>query len=192
VLGARDGLSSKRPFKPPGKDASPMKLKLRFPRSTISKWAARYSYPSDADIENVVAPAARRQGFLTREQFLAIAEWKTVRSRSRCRRNDDGFVREVTRAALSSKNERFKIEVLRLLDGIDWPTASVILHFCDRGRYPILDVRALWSLGVAVPPPVGFHFWMEYTEFLRGVASDAGVSMRTLDRALWQYSKVNQ
>jgi hypothetical protein len=26
--------------------------------------------------------------------------------------------------------------------------------------------------------------------FLRGVSADAGDSMRTLDRALWQYSKV--
>ncbi len=168
-----------------------MKFKLRFPRSAIEKWAGQYSDPVDAEIENVVAPAARRQGFLTREQFLAIAEWKTARSRSRCLENDDAYVREVTRAALSSKDERFKIEVLRLLDGVDWPTASVILHFCDRGRYPILDVRALWSLGVAAPR-VGFRLWMEYTEFLRGVARDAEVSMRTLDRALWQYSKENQ
>jgi hypothetical protein len=86
----------------------------------------------------------------------------------------------------------FKIEVFRLLDGVDWPTASVILHFCDRGQYPILDVRALWSLGVAARPTLGFPLWMEYTGFLRGVARNAEVSMRTLDRALWQYSKVNQ
>jgi hypothetical protein len=169
-----------------------MKFKLRFSPSAIEKWAARYSDPVDAEIENVVAPAARRQGFLTREQFLAIAEWKTPRSRPRCMSNDAAFVREVTGAALASKNERFKIEALRLLEGVEWPTASVILHFCDRGRYPILDVRALWSLGVAVPPPMGFRLWMEYTEFLRGVARDAGVSMRTLDRALWQYSKARQ
>jgi hypothetical protein len=40
--------------------------------------------------------------------------------------------------------------------------------------------------------PAGHRFpvWMEYTRFLRGVSADAGVSMRTLDRALWQYSKV--
>jgi hypothetical protein len=99
-------------------------------------------------------------------------------------------VKEVTGAALRSKNERFKIEVLRLLDGVDWPTASVILHFCDRGQYPIVDVRALWSLGVTTPPAIDFPVWMEYTQFLRGVSADAGVSMRTLDRALWQYSKV--
>jgi hypothetical protein len=33
---------------------------------------------------------------------------------------------------------------------------------------------------------------MAYTEFLRGVAAKAGVSMRTLDKALWQYSKEKQ
>jgi hypothetical protein len=31
---------------------------------------------------------------------------------------------------------------------------------------------------------------MEYTQLLRGFSVDASVSMRTLDRALWQYSKV--
>jgi hypothetical protein len=67
-----------------------MRFKLRFPHSENEKWAAQYSYASDAAIEDV-APAARRQG---------------------------------------------------------------------------------------------------YTQFLRGVSVDAGVSMRTLDRALWQYSKV--
>jgi hypothetical protein len=169
-----------------------MNFKLRFPRSAIAKWAARYSDPVDAEIENVVAPAARGQGYLTREQFLAIAKWKTPRSRPRCQRNDAEFVRAATGAALASKNERFKIETLRLLQGVEWPTASVILHFCDEGPYPILDVRALWSLGIVRPPAVGFRLWMEYTEYLRGIASSAGVSMRSLDRALWQYSKERQ
>ncbi len=37
--------------------------------------------------------------------------------------------------------------VLRFLDGVEWPTASTILHFCGARPYPILDYRALWSLG---------------------------------------------
>jgi hypothetical protein len=37
-----------------------------------------------------------------------------------------------------------------------------------------------------------FSFWWEYTQFCRKLAAEAGVSMRTLDRALWQYSKENQ
>ena len=121
-----------------------------------------------------------------------MAEWKTPRSRPRCEANDADYVEEVTRAAFGSKNERFKIDALRLLSGVEWPTASVLLHFCDEGRYPILDVRALWSLGIRKAPSYGFAFWREYTNFLRGVSSDATVSMRTLDRALWQYSKERQ
>ena len=169
-----------------------MRFKLRFPVSAIEKWADGFSDASDSVIERAIAPAARQQGYLMRGQFLVMAEWKSPRSRSRCEKNDAEYVEEVTRAALSSKNERFKVQALRLLDGVEWPTASVILHFCDRGRYPILDVRALWSAGLDATPSYGFPLWMEYTEFLRGISTDAGVSMRTLDKALWQYSKAKQ
>lgn len=102
-------------------------------------------------------------------------------------------MREVTGAALAARDERFKIEVLTLLTGVGWPTASVILHFCDRGRYPILDFRALWSLGLARPPAVyGFPFWDAYCRCTRDLADSTGVGMRVLDRALWAYSRENQ
>lgn len=169
-----------------------LKFRLRFPVSAVGKWAERFSDASDAFIEKDIAPAVRRQGYLTRDQFLRIAEWKTARSRPRCERNTDAYVREVTGAALGSTYEGFKINALRLLEGVEWPTASVILHFCDRGRYPILDVRALWASGLDKPPSHSFALWMAYTEYLRGVAERAGVSMRTLDKALWQYSKEKQ
>jgi len=58
--------------------------------------------------------------------------------------------------------------------------------------FPILDVRALWSAGLDATPSYGFALWREYTEFLRGISTDAGVTMRTVDKALWQYSKVKQ
>jgi hypothetical protein len=169
-----------------------MKLSLRFDAAEIPAWAARYPSAGDATVENIVAPAARKQRFLTKEQFLELAKWKSPRSQRRCDRNDAPYVEEVTRQALQSKNERFKIESLRLLDGVDWPTASVILHLCDEQPYPILDFRALWSLGVAAPPPYDFPFWSEYSIFTRALALKAIVSMRALDRALWQYSRERQ
>jgi hypothetical protein len=70
--------------------------------------------------------------------------------------------------------------------------ASVILHWGCHEPYPILDYRALWSLGIDSPPAYNFNFWWAYTQQCRGLAAQAGVSMRTLDRALWQYSKENQ
>src|SRR5437773_881772 len=78
------------------------------------------------------------------------------------------------------------------LDGVDWPTASVLLHFCDRQPYPVLDFRALWSLGISHPPTYTFEFWWAYASFTRQLAASSGESMRTVDRALWQYSKEHQ
>jgi hypothetical protein len=161
------------------------------PEAELSRWADRYSYPSDAEIEKIGA-SARARGYLERDEFLELCRWKTPRSQPRCEANSEEFVREVTRAAFGTRNAEFKVRVLLLLDGVGWPTASVILHLCDDDRYPILDVRALWSVGVRRPPPYTFPLWWEYTYFVRGVSDRTGLSMRAIDRALWQYSKERQ
>ena len=75
---------------------------------------------------------------------------------------------------------------------MSWPTASVILHLFHRDPYPILDYRALWSVSLEVPGQYTFSFWWSYVEFCRSLAASAELDMRTLDRALWQFSKENQ
>ena len=106
--------------------------------------------------------------------------------------NDEGYVTAITGFALQTKCERARIEVLTRLDGVGWPTASVILHFFHCDRYPILDFRALWSVGEEVPSQYKFDFWWRYVSFCRRVADRNGRNMRTLDRALWAYSAANQ
>lgn len=167
-------------------------FRLRFPEAQISYWTNRYPLGEDSVIENQVAPRARKRGYLTRDEFLAICRWKSPRSRPRCERNRDSFVREVTRISLSTSEEEVKIRVLLLLSGVSWPTASVILHLCDRGRYPVLDYRALWSLRIQSPPAYDFEFWAGYCDFIRAVADRTGHDIRTIDRALWQFSKERQ
>ena len=81
------------------------------------------------------------------------------------------------------------MRVLLLLSGVSWPVASVLLHFCDRAPYPILDVRALESLGVKAPSAYTFPFWLAYVETTRALSRKTGLSMRDLDRGLWQLSK---
>ena len=170
-----------------------MTFLLQFPESEISDWAHRFEFGGDAEIENGVAAPAKEQGFLTRDQFLRICRWKTQRSRKKCEKNDEGMVREATRIALAADHEPIKTAVLRSLNGVDWPTASTILHFCDARPYPILDFRALWSLGIKkYPAYVSDRFFQEYTEYVRSLSTSTGHSMRTIDRALWQYSKENQ
>jgi hypothetical protein len=50
-----------------------------------------------------------------------------------------------------------------------------------------------WSSGIEASTVLyNFEFWYQYTQFCRKLAQEAIVSMRELDRALWQYSKENQ
>jgi|GEM_PF-4284513 len=62
--------------------------------------------------------------------------------------NPEEFVREITTFCFSAAYEESKIGSLILLKGVQYPTASVILHFCVSDTYPILDFRAVWSLGM--------------------------------------------
>lgn len=166
-------------------------LRPRFPATEVERWASRFADVDDSRIERIAA-AARRRGFLLKAELVAVARWKTPRSRKRVAQNSESFVNAVTRTALSTPDERLRIEVLTLLDGVDWPTASVILHFCHAAPYPVLDYRAIWSLGVVKPPPYNFAFWREYTRACRRLAARSTGSMRTVDRALWQYAKERQ
>src|SRR5439155_14614238 len=106
-------------------------FRLRFPISELRSWAKRYDYEDNEDEKEIlpIAPAVKRRGYLTRKEFLTVCRWKTRRSQRHCRKNSPEFVREVTKCALSTPVERLRIEVLTLLDGVGWPTASVILHF---------------------------------------------------------------
>lgn len=165
---------------------------LRFDLSQIPYWARRYKDPNDAIVEREVVPYAKAFGCLNQKKLVRIAHWKSPRSSNLCNNNDEDFVREVTLVAFSSPHERLKIEVLTLLSGIDWKCASAILHFCSQERYPVLDFRALWSLTLDDPDTKCFEFWWRYTLICRKLAEEAGVSMRDLDRALWQYSKEKQ
>ena len=121
-----------------------------------------------------------------------VAKWKSARSAPRVLRNSEDYVREVTGFALTARDERARIEALTVLDGVLWPTASVVLHLFHADPYPILDFRALWSVSEKVPVQYTFPFWLRYVHFCRKLAEHHGVGMRVLDRALWQYSNVKQ
>jgi hypothetical protein len=167
-------------------------FQLRFPESEIVETAKRYSYARKE--ESLVADrrTVERAGHLTKEQLKDVALWKAPRAAGHVDKNDASFVEEMTHLALTAKDERARIEILTLIDGVQWPTASVILHLFHKDRYPILDFRALWSLGQDVPKVYTFDYWWPYVEFCRDLADRTKVDMRTLDRALWQYSKENQ
>jgi hypothetical protein len=174
-------------------------MQLRFPASGIQELSDRYVAelrPRDGrltdEITRTVFPSYERRGYLTKDEFLTVCEWKTPRSKSRCASNDPSLIQEVSRLVRTTSSEQLRIQVWTLLAGVKWPTASVFLHFAFPGKYPILDFRALWSLSTDVPSQYTFGFWQSYAKCCCDLSSQFGVSLRVLDQALWKYSELHQ
>lgn len=165
---------------------------LRFKPDQIAEYAGSYDYSmSDIDLAQY-AQQIQERGYLTKTDLERVAKWKSPRSAGHISKNSDEYVKAVTAMALQTDNEQLRIEALTLLDGVGLPTASVILHFYHKDRYPVLDFRALWSLSLEDSEKYSFEFWWNYTVICRSLATENHTDMRTLDKALWQYSKENQ
>lgn len=111
---------------------------------------------------------------------------------SRPARNGDAEIADALDLAMAARTERAAIAVLTGLSGVEIPVASAVLTVTDPDRYTILDFRALWSLHIE---RVGYYtagYYLAYLAACRSIASDAGVGLRTLDKALWQYSREHQ
>jgi hypothetical protein len=129
--------------------------------------------------------------FLDKPHFLKLGRWKSPRPIRWYEQNDAQTIEAITRAAIASTDERRKMDLLRQLRGVDYRVASTILHFAHPDRYMILDVRAKWSLGWDDRPDSP-QLWLDYTDRVRALARSLDVPLRTLDMALWEFSKRHQ
>jgi hypothetical protein len=163
-------------------------FRLQFPSQEIKSLARRFPASDDRRLL-VVGAAVRARGHYVREEFIEVCAWKTPRSRPRVAANTEAAVVEATGRALGSGDEAARFAALLELEGVGAPTASTLLYAAFPDDYPILDVRALESLGVKSRSTYPVSFWLEYLEVCRTLARDHGVSIRTLDKALWQHSK---
>lgn len=166
-------------------------MKLRFPESNIQHWAERYGPQSTETGFVRLKPKVQKRGYLTKNELQKVAYWKSPRSSGHVEKNDPDHIKDITSCAFTAKSERARIRVLSCLDGVGLPTASAILHLFHKDRYPIYDFRALWSIGER-NDDYSFSFWWDYVTFGRELADRNDIDMRTLDRALWQFSKENQ
>ena len=174
-----------------------MRMELRFCESEIDYWADCYTdfqRPSGRERENQVIGLRddiQQRSYLTRSELHKVAYWKTRNIFGRADltlRNSENFIQEVTTQAFTSTDHWEKLISLTRLEGIREPTASAILHLYDEEQYPILDIHALGSVGLEWITRNAYPFWSDYVQFCREVANRNSVSMRELDRALWQFS----
>jgi hypothetical protein len=161
-------------------------FQLQFDASKILALSKLYEFADDSG-----ALAAGQQivnGDYSLSNLQTIIAWKSPRSTGRVQRNSEADVADALHLARSAKTDRSAVAVLIGLRGVDVPVASAIVAAVDPNRFTIVDYRALESLGVKRPSPT-IDFYLEYVAYCRSLAMEHGVSLRDLDRALWQWSK---
>lgn len=150
---------------------------------------------NESILENKIFESIKEIGsppsYLTKDILMNIAKWKARRVKGYVEKNEDQYVRDTTQVSLATKNEKLKIEVLTLLNGVKIRMASAILFFCYPEQYTVMDYRA-WDSLKALNKIDGeiddtFGGWQMYNETCRKIAKQTGVSLRKLDKALWQY-----
>ncbi len=166
-------------------------FKLRFPKGNLPLWLKRYR--DDADRKQLqMGERARRRGYYTRREFIEICAWETRRRVHKYYEdNSETSVRRQTQLALGERDEVRRMKALTSLRGVGLPMASMLLHLAYPELYPVIGKRALWSLNCTCTH-ISVKLWLSFMSSCRELAASSGMSLRDLDRALYEYSRANQ
>ena len=145
------------------------------------------------------AGEAIRNGDFSLANLEAIVRWKSERAVQFLIGNSNEKIRRVLAiAAAPDASTETAVKALLELHGVDITVASAILAAIYPERYTVLDFRVLEALG---QPRHDVHFYEEYLAFCNRLAESNVVKpqnelpgatpLRTLDRALWEWSHSN-
>ena len=143
------------------------------------------------------AGEAIRNGEYTLSNLEAIVRWRSECAVQYLITNSNENIRKALAvAAAGGTSTGDAVKALLELQGIDIALASAILAAVYPERYTVLDFRALEALGHSRHD---VHFYEEYVAFCKRLAESnivkpqndlpAPTPLRTLDRALWEWSK---
>ena len=143
------------------------------------------------------AGEAIRNGDYSLANLEAIVRWKSERAVQVLIGNSNEKIRRALAVANSPESStETAVKALLDLHGIDIALASAVLAAIFPERYTVLDYRTLEALGHARHD---VRFYEEYLAFCKRLAESnivrpqselpAPTSLRTLDRALWEWSR---
>jgi hypothetical protein len=140
---------------------------------------------------------AIRNGDYSLSNLEAIVRWKSERAVQVLIGNSNEKIRRALALAASPESStEIAVNALTELHGIDIVLASAVLSAIFPERYTVLDFRTLEALGHARHD---VRFYEEYLAFCKRLAESnivtpqselpAPTPLRTLDRALWEWSR---
>jgi len=161
-------------------------------------WLKRYNDHQNQEYaknEHELSKTIRKQGYLTKEQFKKILDWKfgdfparLKREKNLANQMNEESIKEITRTALESKDDLSRIMILYKLKGVKNAVASTILSFYDPKKNAVFDIHAWREL--FGKEPKGFsskpELLIEFLGVVRKLAEKHQVSARDVEKALFQ------
>lgn len=152
-------------------------------------------YDTENYLFDVVGKNIRKKGYLTFDEFYAIAMWKSPRQKQKYLLNKR-LVTPKTKAAFNLKDEKSRMLKLCELEGVAIPTASAILSVVFPEDYAIMDIRclnALRDMGYDISTYPRINTWLLYIEIMKSIAGKYDkITPRDIDKALFAKHRIEQ
>lgn len=174
-------------------------MKIRY--SNIERVLNRRLRKTPDPAEDLISKLShiKQQAYFNKSEFLAMCSWKSPRPRHLYQSNSSAKIRRVSIDLFAAKCEKQRVELLTSLKGVGVPTASAILTLTDPKDYGVIDIRVwqlLYQCGAVRTRPSGVGFscenWLEFLERLRHWARKFDVTVRDVERALFEHHKESQ
>lgn len=170
-------------------------------RKFIRYWASRYDDPNIGDDEeeynlilNKVSDEISNTGTISQDTLERIADWKSFHVRHKVKWKEFGLYQTAIKYALEVP-DRLKLSLLCGLEGVDIAVASTILNFMYSEKFPIIDYRVTQVLreaaGIELAKNMSSKMYYKYKVAIENIVKQTGYDIRTIDRALFAYHKLN-
>lgn len=133
---------------------------------------------------------SRKPIYITLEELIYITFWKSPRNLHFILINNNATVKEISRAALSIKDEVNKIKTLtkglgrKRLKGVGVAIASAILTILNPNRYGVIDFHAWRALYGEKRSNFSLDDYLRYLNDLRQKAQEEKTTPREIDKGL--------
>lgn len=174
--------------------------KLLITKEFIEEWSSRYDKPNIGgdepeykQIVNKVHEEISQTGTVSQETFTATINWKSQRAKRKIDIDDFELYQTAITFTFDLPDE-LKLSLLCGLDGIGLPVGSTILHFMHPDIFPIIDYRViqvLYDAGLLSSQTISKKTYRKYKVVIEEIVKQTGCNIRTIDRALFAYHKVN-
>lgn len=163
-------------------------------KETIKQYAEKYDAKAagkkDERDEVELRLWFKTNKYLDKQHFIQLCMWKTTRQKGNYEMNQDEDIEMTTKGIFATDDHEKRINALDNLRGVAYRVASAILHFSFPDIYSIMDVRAIESLGWDQPKSFdNYEYWKKYFRKIQEIAKNVNESIRTVDKALWMWSK---